>query len=73
MDIIPHFICFTFQVGYACVTMVRWYDGVQSQGGVGLFGVILVAGAVTASLGVCAAVGISFNASTTQVRLYKNK
>lgn len=63
------FILFSLQVGYACVTMMKLHDGVQSQGGVGLFGVILVAGAVTASLGVCAAVGIVFNASTTQVRI----
>lgn len=46
---------------------MKLYDGVRSQGGLGLFGVLLVAGSVAAGLGFCALIGIIFNASTTQV------
>ncbi|XP_070564286.1 protein patched homolog 1-like isoform X2 [Ptychodera flava] len=52
---------------YACITMIKFCDGVQSQGGVGLGGVLLVATSVVAGLAVCAMLGIQFNASTTQV------
>eukprot|EP00057_Strongylocentrotus_purpuratus_P022786 XP_011677260.1 PREDICTED: protein patched homolog 1 isoform X1 [Strongylocentrotus purpuratus] len=52
---------------YATLTMMKLYDGVRSQGGLGLFGVLLVAGSVAAGLGFCALIGIIFNASTTQV------
>ncbi|XP_039740162.1 protein patched homolog 2 isoform X3 [Pteropus medius] len=51
---------------YACVTMLRW-DCAQSQGTVGLAGVLLVALAVASGLGLCALLGIAFNAATTQV------
>ncbi|XP_037683316.1 protein patched homolog 2 isoform X2 [Choloepus didactylus] len=51
---------------YACVTMLRW-DCAQSQGAVGLAGVLLVALAVASGLGLCAFLGITFNAATTQV------
>nr|XP_055203275.1 protein patched homolog 2 isoform X2 [Gorilla gorilla gorilla] len=54
------------QLAYACVTMLRW-DCAQSQGSVGLAGVLLVALAVASSLGLCALLGITFNAATTQV------
>lgn len=54
------------QLAYACVTMLRW-DCAQSQGAVGLAGVLLVALAVAAGLGLCALLGIAFNAATTQV------
>lgn len=47
---------------------MRWNNGVQSQSGVGVAGVLLVALSVAAGLGVCAVLGISFNAATTQVR-----
>ena len=52
---------------YAFFTMMKLSDGVRSQGGVGLAGVLLVAGSVVASLGFCAWIGLVFNASTTQV------
>nr|XP_006822692.1 PREDICTED: protein patched homolog 1 [Saccoglossus kowalevskii] len=52
---------------YACITMMKFCDGIQSQGGVGLGGVLLVATAVLAGLAVCAMIGIEFNAATTQV------
>lgn len=53
---------------YACVCLLRWTDPVQSQGGIGLAGVLLVAASVAAGLGFCAAIlGIAFNASTTQI------
>ncbi|XP_035107140.1 protein patched homolog 2 isoform X5 [Callithrix jacchus] len=51
---------------YACVTMLRW-DCAQSQGAVGLAGVLLVALAVASGLGLCALLGVTFNAATTQV------
>ncbi|CAH6790728.1 Ptch2 [Phodopus roborovskii] len=54
------------QLAYACVTMLRW-DCAQSQGAVGLAGVLLVALAVASGLGLCALLGITFNAATTQV------
>ncbi|XP_073089915.1 protein patched homolog 2 isoform X4 [Manis javanica] len=54
------------QLAYACVTMLRW-DCAQSQGTVGLAGVLLVALAVASGLGLCALLGITFNAATTQV------
>lgn len=46
--------------------MLRW-DCAQSQGAVGLAGVLLVALAVASGLGLCALLGITFNAATTQV------
>lgn len=55
------------QLAYACVTMLRW-DCAQSQGTVGLAGVLLVALAVASGLGLCALLGITFNAATTQVQ-----
>ncbi|XP_053516415.1 protein patched homolog 2 isoform X3 [Artibeus jamaicensis] len=54
------------ELAYACVTMLRW-DCAQSQGAVGLAGVLLVALAVASGLGLCALLGITFNAATTQV------
>lgn len=47
-----------FMLAYACA---------QSQGAVGLAGVLLVALAVASGLGLCALLGIAFNAATTQV------
>lgn len=46
--------------------MLRW-DCAQSQGTVGIAGVLLVALAVASGLGLCALLGIAFNAATTQV------
>lgn len=39
----------------------------NSQSGVGIAGILLVAVSVAAGLGLCAILGIAFNASTTQV------
>ncbi|KAJ8039814.1 Protein patched-like 1 [Holothuria leucospilota] len=58
---------YSIMVVYAFLTMLKLHDGVKSQGGVGLCGVILVSGSVAASLGFCAWIGIMFNAATTQV------
>ncbi|XP_012371918.1 protein patched homolog 2 isoform X3 [Octodon degus] len=57
---------YLLMLAYACVTMLRWDCG-QSQGAVGLTGVLLVALAVASGLGLCAMFGIAFNAATTQV------
>ncbi|XP_030679629.1 protein patched homolog 2 isoform X2 [Nomascus leucogenys] len=57
---------YLLMLAYACVTMLRW-DCTQSQGAVGLAGVLLVALAVASGLGLCALFGITFNAATTQV------
>ncbi|XP_075411620.1 protein patched homolog 2 [Tenrec ecaudatus] len=57
---------YLLMLAYACVTMLRW-DCAQSQGAVGLAGVLLVALAVASGLGLCALLGLSFNAATTQV------
>ncbi|XP_013377074.1 PREDICTED: protein patched homolog 2 isoform X3 [Chinchilla lanigera] len=57
---------YLLMLAYACVTMLRWDCG-QSQGAVGLAGVLLVALAVASGLGLCAMLGIAFNAATTQV------
>lgn len=60
------------QLAYACITMLRW-DCAQSQGAVGLAGVLLVALAVASGLGLCALLGITFNAATTQVNQDQGK
>ncbi|XP_076319648.1 protein patched-like isoform X2 [Tachypleus tridentatus] len=52
---------------YACASLLRWTDAVNSQSGIGLAGVLLVALSVAAGLGLCAILGIVFNASTTQI------
>nr|XP_045228172.1 protein patched homolog 2 isoform X4 [Macaca fascicularis] len=59
---------YLLMLAYACVTMLRW-DCAQSQGAVGLAGVLLVALAVASGLGLCALLGITFNAATTQERM----
>nr|KAI8754123.1 protein patched-like protein 1-like [Biomphalaria glabrata] len=52
---------------YACVSLLRWNDAVNSQSGIGMAGVILVSLSVAAGLGICSVLGINFNASTTQI------
>nr|CAD7431039.1 unnamed protein product [Timema monikensis] len=59
--------CYIFMVIYAGVVLLRWYDPVRSQAGVGVAGVMLVSMTVAAGLGFCALLGIAFNASTTQI------
>lgn len=39
----------------------------QSQSGIGVAGVLLVALSVAAGMGICSVLGIPFNATTTQV------
>ena len=48
-------------------SLYRWTDGVRSQAGLGLAGVLLVAMNVGAGLGLAALIGIHFNAATTQI------
>ena len=52
---------------YACISLMRWSDAVNSQSGIGMAGVVLVSLSVAAGLGICSVLGITFNASTTQV------
>lgn len=62
-----------FQVVYACISLLRWNDAVNSQSGIGIAGVLLVALSVAAGLGMCSVLGIKFNASTTQVSFVNRK
>ena len=55
------------QILYAVASLYRWNDGVRSQAGLGLAGVLLVAMNVGAGLGLAALIGIHFNAATTQI------
>ncbi|XP_074642065.1 protein patched homolog 1-like [Tubulanus polymorphus] len=52
---------------YACISLLRWTDAIKSQSGIGVAGVLLVALSVAAGLGICSVLGITFNASTTQI------
>ncbi|KAK7100530.1 hypothetical protein V1264_023464 [Littorina saxatilis] len=52
---------------YACISLMRWNDAVNSQSGIGMAGVMLVSLSVAAGLGICSVLGITFNASTTQI------
>jgi EST family sterol transporter len=52
---------------YACVSLAKLSNTVQSQATVGLIGVLLVILSVAAGLGICSVVGIKFNAATTQI------
>ena len=56
-----------FQLFYACISLLRWNNAVQSQSGIGIAGVLLVALTVAAGLGITSVLRIAFNASTTQV------
>ncbi|XP_071837181.1 protein patched homolog 1-like isoform X2 [Apostichopus japonicus] len=67
MSVIRVALGYCLMVIYAFLTMLKIHDGVKSQGGVGLGGVVLVTFSVAASLGFCAWIGIMFNAATTQV------
>ncbi|PVD22694.1 hypothetical protein C0Q70_15950 [Pomacea canaliculata] len=60
-------IGFVLMFIYACVSLMRWSDAVNSQSGIGMAGVALVSLAVAAGLGMCSVLGITFNASTTQI------
>ena len=54
-------------MAYAGITLYNWTDKVRSHAGLGIAGVILVAVSIAAGLGIAALVGITFNASTTQI------
>lgn len=56
-----------FQLVYVCLCLIRWSRPVYSQVGVGAAGVLLQILALTAGLGICAVLGLHFNAATTQV------
>uniref|UniRef100_T1IK20 SSD domain-containing protein n=1 Tax=Strigamia maritima TaxID=126957 RepID=T1IK20_STRMM len=58
---------YLFMLIYTCVSLLRWSNVVHSQSGIGLVGVLLVAMSIAAGLGFCALIGITFNASTTQI------
>ncbi|XP_013398571.1 protein patched homolog 1 isoform X2 [Lingula anatina] len=58
---------YIFMLVYAIISLMRWTDFVQSQSGIGMAGVLLVALSVAAGLGICSVLGIRFNASTTQI------
>ena len=55
---------------YACMSLMKWSDPVQSQSGIGIAGVLLVSLSVAAGLGMSSVMGIKFNASTTQVKCF---
>lgn len=52
---------------YTGLTLYRFKDRVNSQSGVGVAGVLLIGVTTAAGLGLCALLGIAFNAATTQV------
>lgn len=56
-----------FQLVYTGVSLSRWQDRIRSQGAVGIAGVLLVIFTIAAGLGLCAVLGIAFNATTTQI------
>ena len=49
------------------MALFRWTDLVRSQAALGLSGVLLVTITVAGGLGLCAFLGLTFNASTTQI------
>uniref|UniRef100_H2Z0N7 SSD domain-containing protein n=1 Tax=Ciona savignyi TaxID=51511 RepID=H2Z0N7_CIOSA len=57
---------YLLMIGYACLSLMR-SKASRSQGLVGILGVLLVALSVAGGLGICSAIGISFNAASTQV------
>lgn len=58
---------YILMIVYACVSLLKWNNAVQSQSGIGIAGVLLVALSVAAGLGICCVLGIPFNAATTQI------
>ncbi|XP_055372521.1 protein patched [Condylostylus longicornis] len=52
---------------YAFFTLLRWKDPVKGQSSIGVAGVLLIGMSTAAGLGLCALLGIVFNAATTQV------
>jgi hypothetical protein len=60
-------ICVFFQLVYVGLALFKWTDLVKSQSGLGITGVLLVTITVAGGLGCCAIIGLTFNASTTQI------
>jgi patched 1 protein len=60
-------LTFFFQLVYTGLALFRWSDVVRSQAALGLSGVLLVTLTVSGGLGLCALLGLTFNASTTQI------
>ena len=61
---------YVFMLIYAGVSLFRWTDVVKSQSGLGIGGVFLVSVTIAGGLGLCAFIGIAFNATTTQIVPY---
>lgn len=60
-------ICIFSQLLYAAVTLSRWNDVVRSQSAIGIAGVLIAALGVPSGLGLCALLGVTFNAATSQI------
>ncbi|XP_054278387.1 protein patched-like [Macrosteles quadrilineatus] len=60
-------ITYACMILYAAVSLVKWHDPIKSQCTVGIAGIILVSISVAAGLGLCAVLGIAFNATITQI------
>uniref|UniRef100_A0A8D9BH04 Protein patched n=1 Tax=Cacopsylla melanoneura TaxID=428564 RepID=A0A8D9BH04_9HEMI len=52
---------------YVAMALVKYWDPVKSQAGVGILGCLLISFSILAGLGFCSMLGIPFNASTTQI------
>ena len=59
-------VALSFQLLYSGVTLYRWNGVVRSQAAVGVAGVFLVALGISSGLGLCALIGVTFNAITSQ-------
>lgn len=55
------------QLSYAAVILFRYSDLVRSQAGIGIGGVLLVSLGVGSGLGLSALLGLTFNATTSQI------
>ncbi|KAI5693269.1 hypothetical protein M8J75_012496 [Diaphorina citri] len=52
---------------YVAMALIKYWDPVKSQAGVGILGCCLISFSILAGLGFCSILGIPFNASTTQI------
>ena len=66
MDNVEIQFCSFFLLLYSGVTLYRWNGVVRSQAAVGIAGVFLVGLGVPSGLGLCALIGVTFNAVTSQ-------
>ncbi|XP_046661166.1 protein patched isoform X1 [Homalodisca vitripennis] len=60
-------IAYVCMLVYASISLSRWQEPLRSQLSVGIAGILLVTVTVAAGLGLCAVLGIAFNATTTQI------